>query len=145
MSAAIVEAKAILSRLLVGIPADRLHLAVFTTVARELHLPAGISGNHGIAKAALDAVFAPFTAGGGTDYTAPVRLLTAAHPPTDDEDVILLFVGDEAHNCGAPRMADACSQVKNLAGFALVKVPGEAGQVVEDQRRGQVDVLLLVF
>jgi hypothetical protein len=132
MQAALPTAKDVCRRLLAGLPTDRVRIAVFNTMGRELLVPptVGRSGEplpaH-VGSAVLDALFGPLTAGGGTDHATGVRAL-AGGPPHDD-DVIVLFVGDEGEP-GTSRFVDALRQVPNLAGLAMVRVPGDRGNAV---------------
>ncbi|MGF1465648.1 MAG: VWA domain-containing protein [Sandaracinaceae bacterium] len=87
MSVAIDAAKGHLERFVQGFPLDRLHVAVFNTVGREVTIP------HPSA-AGVRAAFKGYTAGGGTSYGAGVQSL-AKRPPAPDEDTLFIFVGDE--------------------------------------------------
>lgn len=111
MDQAIVKAKDYLTRFLYAFPADRLHIAVFNTVGREVVL------KHASA-AGVSHAFASFKAGGGTDYGAGVRAL-AHHKPKADEDALFVFVGDQQ----AGWFADAVRQSGiNPIGFAFLFV-----------------------
>jgi hypothetical protein len=87
MQTAIAEAKNCISKLLGGIPLNKLHVSVFNTTARVVEIkhasPQGVA-----------AAFQGISAGGGTDYGSGVRAL-AGFKPAADEDVLMLFVGDE--------------------------------------------------
>jgi len=87
MHDAIDQAKQYLETFLHGFPLDRLHVAVFNTAGRNIAI------KHGSAAGVRNA-FRGIRAGGGTDYGAGVRALIGERP-TEDEDVLYIFVGDE--------------------------------------------------
>lgn len=122
MEASIATAKQHLARFLQGFPLERLHVAVFNTVGREVRIP------HASA-AGVENAFRGLGAGGGTDYGAGVRALQG-QKPLPDEDVLFLFVGDEE----APTFANAV-RASGLApvAFGFVKVGGN------DRERAVVD------
>ena len=120
MEGAIAAAKVYLTKFLGGFPLDRVHVAVFNTVGREVTLKSGTA-------AAVDHAFRAFSAGGGTDYAAGVRALSGC-PAGPDEDLLVLFVGDEG-DPGSARLADALRPFAPAA-FGLLKVPGVDNQVV---------------
>ena len=127
MEGAIAAAKVYLAKFLGGFPLDRTHVAVFNTMGREVVLKSGTA-------AAVDHAFRAFSAGGGTDYVAGVRALQR-HPAGGDEDLLVLFVGDEG-DPGAQRLADVLRPFSPAA-FGLLKVPGVDNGVV----RGAAELL----
>jgi hypothetical protein len=84
---AIEKAKAQLPKFLGAFPPDRVHVSCFNTVGREIKIPHPSAA--GVTKA-----FAGLSASGGTDYGQGVMALHI-HPPTDSEDSIMIFIGDE--------------------------------------------------
>ncbi len=84
---AIEKAKAHLPKFLGAFPPDRVHVSCFNTVGRELKIPHPSAA--GVTKA-----FAGLVASGGTDYGQGVMALSI-HPPTEAEDSIIIFIGDE--------------------------------------------------
>jgi hypothetical protein len=120
MSTSIDAAKGYLSRFVQGFPTDKLHVAVFNTLGRQVDIP------HASA-AGVQRAFAGITAGGGTDYGAGIRALARHQGDASSEDNLFLFVGDE----GAGPFVDAVerSALKPVA-FGLLKVPGENGNCV---------------
>lgn len=87
MEQAIVTAKAHISAFLQAFPLDRLHVAVFNTVGREVQI------RHASA-AGVQQAFRNFRAGGGTSHAAGIRCL-AKYKPKPDEDALFLFIGDQ--------------------------------------------------
>jgi hypothetical protein len=87
MEQAIVTAKAHISAFLQAFPLDRLHVAVFNTVGREVQI------RHASA-AGVQQAFRNFQAGGGTSHAAAIQCL-AKHKPKEGEDALFLFIGDQ--------------------------------------------------
>ena len=115
MEGAIEAAKAHLARFAQGFPLDRLHVSTFNTVGQEIRI------QHAT-KAGVENAFRGVAAGGGTDYGAGIRALMH-HRPTQDEDVVFLFVGDEGHQ--RPHFADSVQVCGlNPMAFGLVPVTG---------------------
>jgi predicted nucleic acid-binding protein len=84
---AIEKAKAQLPKFLVAFPADRVHVSHFNTVGRELRIPHP-------STAGVTAAFAGIKANGGTDYGQGVLALLHT-PPSEAEDSLMIFIGDE--------------------------------------------------
>lgn len=111
MEGAIEQAKIYLEKFLQAFPADRIHIATFNTMGREITLKSATAA--GVRNA-----FAGVRAGGGTDYSSGVRALQN-HKPNQDEDVLFIFVGDE----GAANFPNAVRQSGlNPVAFGLLKV-----------------------
>lgn len=87
MEEAISTAKEHIATFLQAFPLDRLHVAVFNTVAREVRI------RHASA-AGVKQAFRNFRAGGGTSHAAAVRTLSRRKPKAG-EDALFLFVGDQ--------------------------------------------------
>jgi hypothetical protein len=87
MEDAIQAAIRLLTRLLPAFPADKVHVSYFNTLGQEVSFKSQTAA--GVAQA-----FRGVTGTGGTDYGAGVRALKD-HKPTDDEDVLFIFVGDQ--------------------------------------------------
>lgn len=122
MNASLEMAKEYLAKFAQGIPLDRIHACVFSTTARDVPLRIA-------SKAGIDNAFMGFRAGGGTDYGSGVRKM-AQYKPKDDEDVIIVFVGDEGqHSTFEQDIRN--SGLRPLA-FGLIKVPGDRGSCVVD-------------
>lgn len=113
MDGAIESAKEYVARFLGGFPPEQLHVAVFNTAGRELVL------KHA-SKAGVEQAFRGITAGGGTDYGAGVRALEERRP-TEDEDVLFIFVGDEEADAFTPAVVRSRLAPK---AFGFVKVGG---------------------
>jgi hypothetical protein len=84
---AIEKAKAQVPKFLGAFSEDKVHVSYFNTVGRELKIPHPSAA--GVAKA-----FSGLVASGGTDYGQGVIALES-HKPSDDEDALIIFIGDE--------------------------------------------------
>ena len=92
MEGALEKAQDYLSKFLGGFPLDKLHVSVFNTQGSEITIRAP-------KRAAVAHAFKGHGAGGGTRYAAGVAALQH-HRPDADEDVLFLFVGDQAGETG---------------------------------------------
>jgi hypothetical protein len=117
MTNAIEQAKVYLGKLLPAFPLDKIHIAVFQTVGREVKLKAA-------SQAAVNQAFVGINAGGGTNHGAGFMTLAAAHKPAADEDLLVIVVGDEQDHTFAH--AVRASGVNPVA-FGLLKVSGSEG------------------
>jgi Mg-chelatase subunit ChlD len=126
MEGAIEKAKADIATFLQGFPLDRLHVAVFNTVGREIRIP------HASAAGVTNA-FRGIVAGGGTDYGQGVWALRA-HKPLPNEDALMIFIGDEED--GKREFSNAVKE-SGLApmSFGLVRVGGGRGRAVRETAR----------
>jgi hypothetical protein len=122
MNASLQMAKEYVAKFVQGIPLDHIHACVFNTQAREVPLRVA-------SKAGIDNAFMGFRASGGTDYGCGVRYMTR-FKPKDDEDSIIVFVGDEGQH---PTFENDVrnSGLRPMA-FGLIKVPGDRGSCVVD-------------
>lgn len=111
MEQAIVTAKAHISAFLQAFPLDRLHVAVFNTVGREVQI------RHASA-AGVQQAFRNFRAGGGTSHAAGIQCL-AKYKPKPDEDALFLFVGDQQEDY-FPDAVRACGISPVAFGFVPV-------------------------
>lgn len=89
MDGAIDKAKVHVAKFLQAFPPDRVHVGYFHSVGRELKIPHPSAA--GVTKA-----FSGLKASGGTDYGQGVLALSHL-PPAPEEDVLFIFVGDEAN------------------------------------------------
>ena len=121
MSTAIQEAKRHLTKFVQGFPKDQIHISTFTTQGREIEIKHW-SG------AGVENAFRGIRASGATDYGAGIRVLQH-HKPTEDEDVLFIFVGDEE----AMPFAEAvqASGLNPLA-FGLLRVRNSHHTCVQD-------------
>jgi len=87
---AIDKAREFIPKFLGGFPHDKVHVAYFNTVGRELRIPHASSA--GVSRA-----LSGLSASGGTDYGQGVLALSV-HPPAEGEDSVMIFIGDE-FNC----------------------------------------------
>jgi len=81
-----------ISQFLGGFPLDKLHVSVFNTQGTELAIRAP-------KRAAVEHAFKGHGASGATRYMAGVAALQH-HRPLPDEDVLFIFVGDQAGESG---------------------------------------------
>lgn len=114
MGQAIDQAKTYLTSLLSGFPLDRIHVSVFNTMGKEIVI------KHS-SKIGVETAFKGIGAGGGTDYGSGVYALMH-HAPKEDEDVLMMFVGDEEAPTFEP--AVRASGLRPSA-FGLVKLGNE--------------------
>lgn len=111
MAEAIEKAKQYLTKLLPGLPLEKIRASVFNTSGREVQI------KHNSAPGVENA-FRGITAGGGTDYGSGVLALKA-YKAAEDEDLLMIFVGDEAAGAFTQSVRD--SGLKPVA-FGLVPV-----------------------
>jgi hypothetical protein len=123
MEGAIERAKSCLAKFVQGFPLGRVHVSVFNTAGREVVI------KHASA-AGVEQAFRGHSAGGGTDYGAGIQALMH-HRPSEDEDTLFFFVGDQQ----APGFAATVkrSGLRPVA-FAMLTVAAAhgAGRCVEE-------------
>jgi Mg-chelatase subunit ChlD len=115
MGQSIEKAKTLLSKFLQGFPPDRTHVAVFNTAGRVVEI------KHASAAGVANA-FKGISADGGTSHAAGVRALEKFQPK-DDEDALLIFVGD-----GGERVTFEASVTQSKLrpmAFGFLMLPGE--------------------
>lgn len=88
MEGAIEKAKEYCSKFVGSFPLDRLHVCVFNTEAKEIKIERAT-------KAGVEQAFRGVHAGGGTQYWTGTQFLLQKYPPKADEDVLVIYVGDE--------------------------------------------------
>jgi len=88
MSESLERAKEYLEKFVVAFPLERLHVAVFNTVGREIEIKAATG-------AAIKQAFRGHRAGGGTSYAAGVDCLLSRYKTQPNEDALFFFVGDQ--------------------------------------------------
>jgi len=88
MSGAIDRAKEYLEKFVGAFPLDKLHVAVFNTIGKEVEIKAPTA-------VAVRQAFRGHTAGGGTSYANGVASLVVKYIPEPNEDAIFFFVGDQ--------------------------------------------------
>lgn len=116
MQGAIESAKDQIAKFAQAFPLDKLHVSVFNTAGREVAIRHASS-------AGVQNAFRNIAASGGTDYGAGVRAL-AHHKPSEEEDTIFIFVGDEEANVFAD--AVRASKLRPIS-FGFLKVKGTPG------------------
>lgn len=116
MQEAINAAIRLLTKLLPAFPEDKLHVAYFNTMGQEATFKSRTAA--GVAQA-----FRGIVGSGGTDYGSGVQALQH-HRPSDDEDVLFFFVGDQQ----APVFSTLVqhSALRPMA-FGFVNTPGTDG------------------
>jgi hypothetical protein len=119
MQGALERAQEYLIKFLGGFPLDRLHVAVFNTEGREIFIQAPKA-------AAVRQAFRGHNAGGGTHYGMGVRAV-AHHRPQDDEDVLMLFVGDERGEYGYKLARYIKQQELRPVAFGFLKMEAMMG------------------
>lgn len=121
MERSIDEAKILAAKFLQGLPPDRTHVCVFNTTARLITI------RHASA-AGVEQAFRGITASGGTSHAQGI-LVHRANLPKDDEDSIVLFIGD-----GGERI-DFSTTVRESGlrpmAFGFLELPGENHQCVQ--------------
>ncbi len=121
MERSIDEAKILAAKFLQGLPPDRTHVCVFNTSARLITI------RHASA-AGVEQAFKGITASGGTAHAQGI-LVHKANPPKEDEDSIVIFIGD-----GGER-ADFSTTVRESGlrpmAFGFLELPGENHQCVQ--------------
>ena len=129
MEVALEKAKPLIAKLLQSFPLDKMHVAVFNSAGRVVNI------KHASTKG-VEVAFKGIRACGGTDYASGIRVLQKFRPK-DDEDTILLFIGDEQQNSTFQKAVTA-SGLDPVA-FALMRVQGKFGMartVVQDTAAG---------
>jgi len=122
MSGAITAAKSYLKQFVQGFPLDKLTVCVFNTKAREVTI------KHASTKG-IEHAFKGFSASGGTNYGSAIRQVFADVRPADDEDVIMLFVGDQGQSGTFTNAVEESGL--NPVAFGLID-PWNYGSIVED-------------
>lgn len=88
MEGAIERAKEYCTKFVGAFPLDRLHVCIFNTEAKEIKIERA-------SKVGVEQAFRGVSAGGGTQYWTGTEFLFRKHPPKADEDVLVIYVGDE--------------------------------------------------
>ncbi len=115
MEGALEQAQDYLGKFLGGFPLDKLHVCVFNTQGTEIKIKAA-------KRAAVTHAFKGHGAGGGTRYVSGVAILQH-HRPADDEDVLFLFVGDQAGADSGLQLAQYIQQTGlNPVAFGYLRV-----------------------
>jgi hypothetical protein len=123
MSRSLVQGKELLSKFLGGFPLDRTHVSVFNTVGREVTIRAP-------KRAAVVHALDKFRASGGTKYLAGLAPLER-HKPQEDEDLLILWVGDQAGEDGAVLARIMQQSGINPVAFGFLELPGHRGNTVD--------------
>jgi hypothetical protein len=122
MNMSLIKAKEYLSKFVQGIPLDKIKAVVFNMTAKRVELRVA-------SKAGVDNAFVGYAAGGGTNHACAIRRL-AQIKHNEEDDLIIVFVGDEGENGNFAAEVNA-SGLKPMA-FGLIKVPGQNGSIVTD-------------
>ena len=121
MEGALDKAQEYLTKFLGGFPLDRLHVSVFNTMGTEVTIKSPKA-------AAVKQAFMGHRAGGGTSYAMGVQVLSH-HKPKEDEDAIIIFVGDE-QDSNYDTLAHAVRNSGiNPVAFGLLKMQSNGGYI----------------
>lgn len=115
MGQSIEKAKTLLGKFLQGFPPDRTHVVVFNTVGRVVEI------KHASAAGVANA-FKGISADGGTAHGAGVLAL-AKFQPKDDEDMLLIFIGDGGERTTFEAYVTQ-SKLRPMA-FGFLMLPGD--------------------
>lgn len=129
MHQGITAAKQYIPKLLVGIPLEKMTVAVFNTAARQVEIP------HASSKG-VEHAFKRFRAGGATNYGSAVRdVFKDACQPEPDEDVIMFWIGDQQQRGTFTREIN--NSGLNPVAFGLLHIGrrGPGATIVEDTAR----------
>ncbi len=127
MSTSIAVAIRYLTQFVQGFPLDKLVVALFDTTGKLVNI------QHP-SKAGVENAFRGIIAGGGTDHGAGVRTATripapeekvVLHKPGQDDDVVMLFVGDGGQRDITTFVTAVRQSNTNPVAFGFLQVPGE--------------------
>jgi hypothetical protein len=121
MQGAIEKAIEYIAKFLPSFPLDRLHVSVFNSESK-LIVPKAAT------KAGVEHAFRGIAAGGGTDHAEGIRAFRNCLP-NPDEDVLIVFVGDQAEAGTFERVFDVVPLRPNA--FAMLTV-ARGGTIVFD-------------
>jgi len=124
MNQSLSNAKSYLAKFLGGFPLDRLHVSVFNSVGTEINIRSA-------QRAAVEQAFRGHSAGGSTSYRAGIHAV-AHNRPKDNEDVLMIFVGDQAGEAGHYVAKNIRDWGMRPMAFGLLYVPGQRGSTVDD-------------
>ena len=88
MEPALQQAKEYLTKFVGVFPLDRLHVAAFNTIGREIKI-------RDRSQTAVEQAFRGHRAGGGTNYASGVNCLLSRYKLEPNEDALFIFVGDQ--------------------------------------------------
>jgi len=117
MHGALERAKPMIAKCIQAFPLDKIHVATFNTVGREIAI------KHASTKG-VEAAFRGISASGGTSHASGVMALSK-YKPKDDEDSVFMFAGDEEER-GTFERAVIDSGLRPLA-FGFLKVVATQG------------------
>jgi hypothetical protein len=133
MSQAIDRAKEYCTKFIGAFPLDRLHVCVFNTVGVEVNIRTASAA--GVAQA-----FRGHRAGGGTSYAAGAHCVLRDHPPKENEDALLIFIGDQQDRAVAQLVQVVRAHVDPVA-FGLLHIVGNwGGGTIVEQAAAQLDI-----
>lgn len=120
MEGAIEVAKTYISQFVQGLPEGKTHVSTFDQIGREVLIKSRT-------KAGVENAFRGLRAGGGTNYGEGVRCLSH-HVPSDDEDSIVVFIGDERNFDTVDRPFDDYVRQSGIrpTAFGLIRVPAHS-------------------
>jgi len=125
MGPAIEAAKQYVEKFVGSFPLDKIHVAIFNTVGREIAIKKASSA--GVRQA-----FFGIRAGGGTSYAAGVKALSKIKP-ADGTDAIFIFIGDEEDFGGPTQLVNAVQTSGiNPTAFGLLRLGNSGYHVVQE-------------
>jgi Mg-chelatase subunit ChlD len=119
MEGALEKAKVYLTQFLGGFPLDRVHVSTFNTHGKALTIKHASAA--GVAQA-----FQGERAGGGTTYASGVTALMQ-FPPKENEDSIMIFVGDQADSGHGNFVPTVERSGLRPTAFGLIEIEGQYG------------------
>jgi len=126
MAPALQKAKVFLKKLLPGFPEDKVHVSIFNSHGHEVVFKSRTG-------AGVEQAFRGQSANGGTFYGSGVLALEH-HKSKEDEDVLFLFIGDEADGSGIKLSTIIRQAGFQPSAFGLLFVQGShpRGRIVRD-------------
>lgn len=124
MGPAIEAAKEYVEKFVSSFPLEKIHIAIFNTVGREVKVKKA-------SAAGVRQAFYGIRAGGGTSYAAGVKALSHVKP-AENTDALFIFIGDEEDWCTSANLAQVVRITDiNPMAFGLVKIGNSAINVVQ--------------
>jgi len=123
MDSSLAQGKELLSKFLGGFPLERTHVSVFNTVGRRVTIRAP-------RRAAVVNALGKFRASGGTTYWSGLIPL-AGNLPQEEEDLLILWVGDQAGESGTDLARRMRQNNINPVAFGFLELPGMRGNTID--------------
>tara|TARA_R100000656_G_scaffold104176_1_gene76019 strand:- start:49326 stop:51194 length:1869 start_codon:yes stop_codon:yes gene_type:complete len=134
MAQSIEEAKTLLEQVVTAFPLEKVTVITFNTVAREVKLKAASS-------VGVRAAFRGVKAGGGTAHRQAVQLMDRLPPNDPDDDILVIWVGDEEETGTMTAAFNRCVNLKPMAfGFVRVCDPRFANSRIVQATAGSLGI-----